>query len=228
MMVFFLSLFMAGCEDIKHFFGVQKPKQEIEPKNLEASWEPDRSQPFNITGNITEKGSGQPLQGVEITAQYTISCPTKECNPFTETIAVKTDSGGFYNLELYQNFWDITIQKSKYNIQEIHITKEQASQNPEFLLDIELEKGVFKELQAFIRDQGKRMIIDKGSLGGFPLNLGEKTYYFQYLKVINSPESDLYNALLMNHNRQVKIQGYVFIAKNNQGLIEVTSFTPIA
>ncbi len=221
------GILLSGCAELKHFFGVEEEKSQTPQKPAQEEWSPDKSTPFTISGVISEKTTGQPIEGVNITAEYTIACPTKACNPFTEKISTVTNNKGEYALNIYQNFWDITMIKSKYNIEKIHLAKEEAFQNTVMALDVQLRQGTLKEMDGFVRDQGKRMIIDKGTTGGFPISLDGKAHLFEYLEIINQQDSQIYKALFLNHNKKVRLTGYVFLAENGKGLVEVVSFSPI-
>lgn len=222
--IIFLALALPGCEDLKNFFGIQKEPPASLPSQDEKGWAPDKSRPFTVSGIVKDKKTGEPLSGAAISAYYTISCPTKECIPFKEEIIAATDSNGAYSLILYQNFWTIKVQKTKYSTLFYEITKESSQQTENMTKNFELETGAYGEYNGVVRDQGSRIIIDRGGVGGFTVRLDGKTSYFEFLIVINEPESSIYQSLLNNHNRRISFKGFIFAEQNNQGLIEITSF----
>ena len=227
LVVLALSLLIMGCEEIKEFFELDDDKEVPYTPPPEPVWAPNRSNKYTVTGLVNDADMGIGIGDVKITATYTIACPTSACEPFTETIETSTDSGGKYTLELYEQFWDITFQRTAYNFEKHHLTKEQTAESNGTVLNIELKMGMIKEYVGYPRDQGKRFIIDRGGTGGYAVNFGGVGHFYQYLVVINNPESETFKRLRMLNNKQIWFKGYVSPLENEQASIELIEFYTI-
>ncbi|RJQ18143.1 hypothetical protein C4573_00280 [Candidatus Woesearchaeota archaeon] len=208
--VFIVLVLVAGCSLFE-----EEKEREIETQTPEEIlWKPDTSNQVIVTG-IVEDNEGFSLPNVQIVAEYTVNCDEKNC-PYHEIVQTITNMRGEYQLNLYQHFWDVGFYKKTYSRQTLHIAQEDMIEET-LQKDVVLNKGLFKSVQGYIRDQGTRMILDKGE-GNFAVYIGGKTSYFRYLVITNDPESMLYKSLKAKNNQFATLEGYVALSGNTAEL----------
>jgi hypothetical protein len=222
--LFIVFLFLiTSCAELEKLLGKKQIVQNV-TKPAVPSWQPDKSKPFKVQGTVQNSATGEPIENVDVLATYTINCPTKACKPFTESITTTTDAKGFFKLDLYQQFWTIYFKKSTYNPTSTYFSKEQTQLENFSDVSISLQKGEYKQFDGTVRDQGKRIIIDRGA-ERFITSVNGVMQSFEYLVVVNDKQDPMYKELIINNNKFITFEGYVFVSSTKEGEIEIATFT---